>query len=96
MEDRALVRHNRPFLFDESHDPQALFCVGLEGWDDEMMEGQKQRSKVRVLFLTETANCCEEFSRDLGWMPGEFLSGRLLAFQLVCVAEVTQLLFVSA
>lgn len=35
-----------------------------------------------------------DFSRVLGRMPGEFLSGRLLAFQvttiqLVCVAVVT-------
>lgn len=34
----SIVRHNKLFLLDESHDIQALLCVGLEGWDDEMME----------------------------------------------------------
>lgn len=45
-----------------------------------MMEGEKQRVKVTVLFLTETANSCKEISRDLGWMPREYSSGMLLAF----------------
>lgn len=43
MEDRAIVRYNRSFLLDESHDTQAFHCVGLEGWGDEMMESDRER-----------------------------------------------------
>lgn len=45
-EGHSIVRHNRPFLLDESHDIQALLCVGLEGWDDEMMEREGQNERV--------------------------------------------------
>lgn len=77
---------------DESHDTQILLGVGLEGWDEEMME--RERENAIVPFLAENANCCKVFSVDLGRMPGEFLNGKLLAFQLttiqlVCVAVVT-------
>lgn len=57
-----------------------------------MREAERER-KLQLCFSLKRQTVVD-FSRDLGRMPGEFLSGRLLAFQVitfqrVCVAVVT-------